>query len=84
MKFKKIYALVILSAVTLVLFGCDRECIRSRNCSLEPESGNCYAAFRKYYFDQQEGECKMFIWGGCGGTVPFHTLQECEECLCHE
>jgi hypothetical protein len=27
---------------------------------------------------------KTFIWGGCGGTVPFNTLAECVTCECAE
>ncbi len=52
-------------------------------CSLEPSPGNCYAAITKYYYDQTENECKPFTWGGCGGVVPFETLEEFENCRCH-
>lgn len=52
-------------------------------CMLEPETGPCKAAFRKYYYDQEEKTCKTFIWGGCNGVVPFETLEECQEkCGC--
>ena len=47
-------------------------------CKLEPETGPCKALFTRYYFDQQEGICKEFIWGGCQGVVPFETLNECK------
>ena len=49
-------------------------------CDLEPDSGPCFAAFRRYYFDREEQECKEFIWGGCNGTVPFETLEACRQC----
>ncbi len=48
-----------------------------KSCDLAPEPGMCKAAFQRYYFDSQSGECKVFIWGGCGGVVPFETLDEC-------
>lgn len=48
-------------------------------CKLEPETGPCRAVFARYYFDQQEGICKEFIWGGCRGVVPFETLEQCQE-----
>ncbi|MEO1259680.1 MAG: BPTI/Kunitz domain-containing protein [Bacteroidota bacterium] len=52
-------------------------------CSLAPNPGLCLAYFPKYFYDQNEGKCKQFIWGGCGGTVPFDTLHECEtHCGC--
>ena len=49
-------------------------------CYLEPDSGPCEAAIPKYYYDANDGVCKEFVWGGCGGTVPFDTLSECKEC----
>ncbi len=49
-------------------------------CDLEPDSGPCFAAFRRYYFDKDEQRCKEFVWGGCGGTVPFETMEACRSC----
>ncbi len=51
-------------------------------CSLEPDPGMCLAALGRYYYDQNEKKCKVFSWGGCGGVVPFETLEECEACGC--
>ena len=48
-------------------------------CELKPDTGPCRAAIPKYYFDQKSKECKEFIWGGCNGTVPFNTLNECKD-----
>jgi len=48
-------------------------------CYELPKTGMCKAMFSKYYFNQNEEKCKQFIWGGCGGNVPFQTLQECEK-----
>ncbi|MBA4146415.1 MAG: proteinase inhibitor I4 serpin, partial [Cytophaga sp.] len=32
---------------------------------------------------KNEKKCKEFIWGGCGGVVPFETLEECKGgCQC--
>ncbi|MGB1104421.1 MAG: BPTI/Kunitz domain-containing protein [Crocinitomicaceae bacterium] len=50
-------------------------------CELEPDSGPCEAYIPKYYYDSASGECKEFIWGGCDGTVPFDTMEECESCI---
>lgn len=49
-------------------------------CQLNPQPGPCLASFRRYYYDKQEKKCKEFIWGGCGGVVPFETLEECKAC----
>ncbi|MEO5730297.1 MAG: BPTI/Kunitz-type proteinase inhibitor domain-containing protein, partial [Byssovorax sp.] len=27
--------------------------------------------------------CRDFIWGGCGGTVPFETRRECRSVCEH-
>ncbi|MBI5915295.1 MAG: hypothetical protein HY842_07955 [Bacteroidetes bacterium] len=52
-------------------------------CNLRPDPGHCLAYLPRYYYDQAEKRCKQFIYGGCGGTVPFNTLQECEKgCGC--
>jgi hypothetical protein len=44
-------------------------------CKLEPDPGLCKAYMPRYYYDDG---CKEFIWGGCGGVVPFETLEECQ------
>lgn len=51
-------------------------------CRLKPDGGPCKALFWKYYFDPKTNECKEFVYGGCEGTVPFETKEECaQECL---
>lgn len=53
-----------------------------KKCSLKPETGPCKALFKKYYYDAGSKTCKSFIWGGCGGVVPFDTLEDCNKaCL---
>lgn len=47
-------------------------------CTMIPEVGKCRAHFQKYYFDTQSVTCKAFVWGGCGGVVPFDSLETCE------
>ncbi|KAF6245487.1 hypothetical protein C6989_03395 [Nitrosopumilus sp. b2] len=48
------------------------------SCNVEPDPGLCKAAFEKYYFNSETLSCDNFIWGGCGGTVPFNLLSECQ------
>ncbi len=48
-------------------------------CLQKPEAGHCRAAFKKYFYNNQTQSCEMFIWGGCGGNVPFETLQQCRK-----
>jgi Kunitz/Bovine pancreatic trypsin inhibitor domain len=66
----------------LVLVNCSDDSTDSI-CKLIPDQGNCDALFRKYFYDQKDKKCKEFIWGGCGGTVPFETIQDCQKmCDC--
>jgi hypothetical protein len=80
----KIPAFVVLLFSVLVLTQCKTDCIETDKCSLEPDSGLCKAAIPKYYFDKKDKKCKEFSWGGCGGVVPFETMEECEkQCDCN-
>ena len=65
-------------------YGCEKGCMQYGNCLLEPETGNCFASHHRYYFDPVEKKCEKFVWGGCGGVVPFETLEECIHCECNE
>ena len=49
-----------------------------QSCYFTPNTGECEAAFQRFYFDEQQQECMSFTWGGCGGLVPFETFEECE------
>jgi len=49
------------------------------DCYLEPDTGECLAAILRFYYDPETGSCETFTWGGCGGVVPFDTMEECEE-----
>lgn len=47
-------------------------------CNLRPDSGMCLAYFERYYFEKTSGECKIFVFGGCGGNMNnFETFEEC-------
>ncbi|KAM3911296.1 kunitz-type protease inhibitor 2 [Leptodactylus fuscus] len=47
-------------------------------CSGPGVTGNCRAAFRRWYFDEESLTCRMFIYGGCGGSKNNHlTEQDC-------
>ncbi|MEA3522095.1 MAG: BPTI/Kunitz domain-containing protein [Campylobacterota bacterium] len=51
-------------------------------CLQKGESGRCRAYMPRYYFDNESHTCKEFIWGGCGGVVPFKTMKSCRDtCL---
>ena len=53
-------------------------------CTLVPDPGMCEAAIQKYYFNQETQQCEDFTWGGCGGVVPFDSLEECEAAACSQ
>ena len=79
---KSVFTVILL----IVLTSCSttKPIATDCNCDLEPEKGNCRAMITKYYFDKEEGKCTEFIWGGCNGSVPFETLEECKECECNK
>ncbi len=84
MKYFKVSYSFLLLLFSLTMFSaCEQpvtdECQTA--CEMEPDAGPCLAAFQRYYYDTEEGKCKMFVWGGCG-EVPFETLEECEACGC--
>jgi len=75
----------IVVAVSMFSSCCEDESVVTEcdaNCALIPEPGLCNAAIPRYYFDTEDKKCKQFVWGGCGGVVPFETLEACENCGC--
>uniref|UniRef100_A0A1I7XIJ1 ADAM_spacer1 domain-containing protein n=1 Tax=Heterorhabditis bacteriophora TaxID=37862 RepID=A0A1I7XIJ1_HETBA len=66
---------------------CERGCGTWRNtkiCSLTPDTGNCDLSISKWYFDANEGVCKIMYWSGCGGNGNrFSSKSDCMS-LCRE
>lgn len=71
-------SLIIIGAILVSLTGCQRTPLPDA-CYAKPDSGRCRAAHKRYYFDQQRQECRTFLWGGCEGSVPFDTLDTCQQ-----
>lgn len=72
-------ALTLLISFTFIACSSKESAQLPAKCYEVPKSGMCKAMFTKYYFDSKESKCKAFIWGGCGGNIPFKTLKECEK-----
>jgi hypothetical protein len=47
------------------------------SCLTKPDPGPCRGAKPAFYYDYQSDSCKQFTWGGCQGSVPFGSLDEC-------
>lgn len=62
-----------------LVVGCNKDEPVDESCLLTPDPGFCQAAFPRFYFNQETQKCAQFLWGGCGGTVPFETLEECKD-----
>lgn len=55
----------------------------SEYCSGPSVTGNCRAAFPRWYFDEESMSCKRFIYGGCGASMNNHmSEQDCvDKCV---
>jgi len=50
-----------------------------RRCYLKPDPGTCKALFFAAYYNLTTKTCAEFVYGGCGGEVPFDTVQACKK-----
>ena len=58
---------------------CQLQCGDISSCSLPKAVGPCFADQKHWWFDASEGECKEFVYGGCGGNSNrYRTRTECE------
>lgn len=46
-------------------------------CYFKPDPGNCGEFIMKYFYYSDGANCSSFIWSGCGGLVPFETMEDC-------
>jgi hypothetical protein len=87
-------ALAVTLALALALSGCggggggDDAIIKDElpvACVAKPKPGNCMGAIPKIYYDFRDNRCKTFYWSGCGGFVPYQTMEACvKECEGHD
>jgi hypothetical protein len=69
----------------LALAGCSggEESVRPDElpvaCVAKAQPGRCRGSIPKVYYDYRENRCKTFYWGGCGGFVPYQTMDECRQ-----
>ena len=74
--------LLLIPFLSLLLINCNatqNTLQLNNNCFLEPNPGRCRAYIPKYYFNQNKQSCEQFIWGGCGGVVPFDNMSQCQQ-----
>uniref|UniRef100_A0A3B5KH78 BPTI/Kunitz inhibitor domain-containing protein n=1 Tax=Takifugu rubripes TaxID=31033 RepID=A0A3B5KH78_TAKRU len=43
-------------------------CSSTGPCAVAPVVGPCKGTFPRWYYDQNAGECKHFLYGGCQGN----------------
>ena len=66
--------------ISTFFMSCNKNNENVPGCSLIPDPGNCESYIPKYFYNQNTKRCEEFIWGGCGGTVPFDSMKECKAC----
>ncbi|CAH1645594.1 unnamed protein product [Spodoptera littoralis] len=61
-------------------FMAIKESTRTTYCGLQSNAGLCMALIQRYYYDINEKDCKVFLYGGCGGNQNrFKTHSSCME-----
>ncbi|RCN47527.1 Kunitz/Bovine pancreatic trypsin inhibitor domain protein [Ancylostoma caninum] len=62
----------------VVCFAVACEARRDIRCLQAVETGKCRASIDRWAYFPKENRCKMFTYGGCGGTGNnFKTEAEC-------
>ncbi|XP_066938542.1 uncharacterized protein [Macrobrachium rosenbergii] len=54
-------------------------------CGVTPPTGDCRAAFPRYYYNPRTDQCDCFLYGGCGQEGLKYSYRTLEECVatCH-
>nr|AAM93648.1 putative secreted protease inhibitor ISL1156_cluster318 [Ixodes scapularis] len=74
-----IAVLCFLVLVAYVIAAVDAKRSPGERCTLPKKTGPCKASFSRFYFDNKDGQCKSFTYGGCGGNGNnFKTLKKCQ------
>ncbi|XP_077986013.1 isoinhibitor K-like [Glandiceps talaboti] len=76
--------IMLFAAIVAVCFGQTTAC-NCAVCTLAKDGGPCFASFRRYYYDNDNGQCKELVYGGClGNDNRFDSqsdcLAECGDC----
>lgn len=70
-----------LIGVALTLVGCTTTAVSKNDlpvhCLDRPVPGRCRAEQQGYYYLYSTDSCHAFTQGGCGGRVPFDSLEAC-------
>lgn len=71
---------LVVALFLMINYSCSNDDSEQDRCTLNPDPGLCNAYFVKYYFNNETKKCEEFVWGGCGGVIPFDTMEECLAC----
>ncbi|CAB3989204.1 tissue factor pathway inhibitor isoform X1 [Paramuricea clavata] len=72
-------SIVILILQCLYATSSAKFIFRPQFCNMKKEAGLCRASVPMYYYNQRQGKCLQFIYGGCGGNLNrFKTIEGCK------
>ena len=60
------------------LLVCEWIDISFNECTMSADPGICDGSFQAFYYNSETSTCQEFSWGGCGGIVPFWSIEDCQ------
>lgn len=75
---KHVRIMIWMAVLVMGLSGCSSYKTKPAQCNVKPDPGMCKAAFKKVYYNPETYACETFLWGGCGGSVPFDSMVDCQ------
>jgi hypothetical protein len=79
MRCDRIFGALVMSLFLCACAGTSQETDKGLpvQCVDRPDPGPCAGQLPRFWYDYRTDSCRMFLYGGCGGRVPFQTRADC-------